>query len=157
MDQADCSGFDWAPSEDSFRCGDLVRHLIQAEVFWRRLLVKGADGERYDPFGLEGDSESRLKAFRRPNLTASRDETFGSTAQECLDSWAGVQKKTEEQLATIPDESLHGVVMRHPLFELEAPIWDFLIAMLEHEAHHRGQLSAYLKMLGAPQPASVLE
>ena len=105
--------FDWTPSEDSFSCGDTLRHLIQAEVFWRRLLVKASQGEAYDPFGLTGDSETRLIAFRRPNLTASRDDTFGASVEECLDRWAEVQEKTEEMIATIPDESLHNVTMKH--------------------------------------------
>ncbi len=31
-----------------------------------------------------------------------------------------------------------------------------LLVMLEHEAHHRGQLTAYLKMLEVDQPAAVI-
>jgi uncharacterized damage-inducible protein DinB len=31
-----------------------------------------------------------------------------------------------------------------------------LLVMVEHEGHHRGQLTAYLKMLGVDQPAAVV-
>ena len=46
--------FDWRPAPDAFSCGELVRHLIQSEAFWRRLLLAAAAGQRYDPFGLTG-------------------------------------------------------------------------------------------------------
>ena len=29
--------FTWAPTRDAFSCADVVRHMMQAEVFWRRL------------------------------------------------------------------------------------------------------------------------
>jgi uncharacterized damage-inducible protein DinB len=32
------------------------------------------------------------------------------------------------------------------------PVWKWLRAMLEHEAHHRGQVSVYLGMMGLPSP-----
>ena len=34
----------------------------------------------------------------------------------------------------------------------EITAWKLLRAMGEHEAHHRGQLSLYLRMLGAEPP-----
>jgi len=34
----------------------------------------------------------------------------------------------------------------------EITAWKLLRAMCEHEAHHRGQLSLYLRMLGAEPP-----
>jgi uncharacterized damage-inducible protein DinB len=34
----------------------------------------------------------------------------------------------------------------------EITAWKWLRAMCEHEAHHRGQLSLYLRMLGVEPP-----
>lgn len=147
--------FDWAPAEDAFSCGDLVRHLIQSEIFWTRLIEHGARGEEFDPFDLEEPpGDRRMTAFRGHNLQAAHNPRYGTSPGECLAKWEEVSAETERRLQTIEDEALHARRMHHPLAGLEGPVWEFLVAMLEHEAHHRGQLSAYLKMLGVPQPAA---
>lgn len=143
--------FNWAPAADEFSCGDLVRHLIQSEIFWTRLIVKGAAGEAFDPFGLAGSTEERMEAFRQPNFESSHTDKYGSTPEECLAAWSMVQERTEQELARIDKDSL-GTRMSHPLTLLEAPVWEMLLVMIEHEAHHRGQLSAYMKAMGIPQP-----
>jgi len=147
------SCFAWRPSESEFGCGDLVRHMIQAEIFWRRLAQHGARGEAYDPFEFEGPAEERMRRFRRPNLEASHSERFGSTFAECLEIWANVEQDTAKKLAAMPEEALRERRLRHPLTGIEGSLGEMLLLMLEHEAHHRGQLSAYLKVIGVPQPA----
>jgi len=42
--------------------------------------------------------------------------------------------------------------VHHPVAGLVAPLGEFIWFMASHEVHHRGQLSAYAKMLGLPQP-----
>ena len=88
--------FDWRPAPDAFSCGELVRHLIQSEAFWRRLLLAAAAGQRYDPFGLTGTAMQRMTAFRKPNLESSRGDgaKYGASFAACLESWRGVQAKT---------------------------------------------------------------
>ena len=54
-------------------------------------------------------------------------------------------------LARIAPEQL-AVEVVHPLMDLRLPLWEMLLTMVGHEIHHRGQLSAYLKMLGVEQP-----
>lgn len=146
--------FDWAPLPESFTCGDLLRHLIQAEIFWCRLITKAAAGEAYDPFELQGDSAARLAAFRKPNLEGSHDPKYGTTFAEGLARWAVVAQRTADELAKLAPEHL-AQTGKHPLTGLEAPLWELLIIMVEHEAHHRGQLSAYLKILGEDQPVDL--
>jgi len=29
--------FEWRPGEPCFSCGDIVRHLMQSGIFWRKL------------------------------------------------------------------------------------------------------------------------
>ena len=148
--------FDWAPAEDSFSAGQLVRHLMQAEVFWRRLLAAALEGERYDPVPLsEPAGEARMREFRRPNVQVSADPKLGSTFDELLAAWSGIQEATEELISGLDAEQLTTVEVEHPLTGLRGPLDEFLIVMCEHEAHHRGQLSAYLKVLGVEQPASL--
>ena len=147
--------FDWAPAADAFSCGGLVRHLIQAEIFWRRLLAMAVDGEAYDPVRLEGDRDERMRSFRQPNLRSSGSPKLGSTFAECLASWEPIQAATEELIEGLTSEQLSEVGVRHPLTGLEASLREFLLVMFEHEAHHRGQLSAYLKTLGVEQPTTL--
>lgn len=143
--------FDWAPAPSDFTCGGLVRHLMQAEIFWSKLVTRGARGEVYDPFGLPGSGQERMTAFRSRNVSASGDSRMGSSFAECLRRWREIQARTEEELGRLSQQDL-SVSMTHPLTGLAAPVWEMLLVMIEHEAHHRGQLSAYLKVLELPQP-----
>jgi uncharacterized damage-inducible protein DinB len=147
--------FDWAPNESSFSCGDLVRHLEQAEIYWRKLLEKATQGVEYDPFGLDGSADDRMKAFRSPNLEASRSPRLGVNFAECLASWGDIQAETEEILGSLSAEDLESARVRHSLTGLEGSVRQFVVVMLEHEAYHRGQLSAYMKMLGLEHPTSM--
>ena len=119
-------------------------------MFWRKLIVAGAAGESFDPFQLPGDLRSRVEAFRAPNVAAARREKYGKTFAECLASWEPIQAETEAALAAIPAENLDREIL-HPLAGLRAPGWEMCWGMIDHESHHRGQLSAYLKMIGVPQ------
>ena len=147
--------FEWVPEGAGFSCGGLVRHLMQAEAFWVRLLRAAAAGEVYDPFGLAGPFEERVERFRDPNLDASRNDRFGATFAECLEAWNGMQKKTETVIAALDERDLEETLATHPLTGLKAPLWEMVIVMMEHEAHHRGQLSAYMKSRGAGHPTTL--
>ena len=147
--------FDWSPGEGCFSCGQLVRHLIQAEVYWRRLLAAAVEGRAYDPFDIGGTLDERMRRFRAPNLRASADPKLGTTFAECLDSWTSVQGATEELIAGLTPGQLSEVRVRHSLTGLESHLGELLLVMFEHEAHHRGQLSAYMKMLGIEQPTTL--
>jgi uncharacterized damage-inducible protein DinB len=144
--------FDWRPAPDAFSCGELVVHLIQSERFWRRLLVEAAAGRRYDPFGLTGSVEERYATFREPNLVSTRAGDQPRTFTGCLERWAVEQAKTEAAFASFTPEQLSGVIVHHPVAGLVAPLFDMIWFMASHDVHHRGQLSAYAKMLGIPQP-----
>ncbi len=148
--------FDWRPNPEAFSCGDLVRHLMQSEIFWARLISKAASGEMLDPWGLPGDAEQRMTAFRQRNLETAGNPAYGTSFATALARWSEIERRTEEVLRQIPDEALQRVEAEHPLTVLRAPLWEFLLMMVEHEAHHRGQLSAYLKVIGVPQPASAV-
>lgn len=123
---------------------------MQAEIFWRKLLVKGAAGERFDPFRIEGSALDRLKAFRGVNLESSQRDSWGKTASECLEAWQAIEADTIEAFSALSDEAL-DVEIEHPLLDVREPLSTLFTMMFEHEAHHRGQLSAYLKVLGVEQ------
>lgn len=147
--------FDWRPAPEAFSCGELVRHMIQADLFWARMLGAAARGERYDPFELAGDAEERMSAFRPSNLAASQRPGLGSSFAELLVAWDEIGAKVEAAMSEIPEEAIAEVDFEHPLTRFRGKLWELLLMMLEHEAHHRGQLSAYLKVLGVDTPASL--
>lgn len=142
----------WAPSASDFSCIGLLRHLMQAEVFYRRLLLAAARGEAFDPFGLPGDLQQRVDAFRVPNVKLSLSEKRGATIAACLSSWETIQTETEQELAAITPAQFASARARHPLSGMDARLWEHAMVMLAHESHHCGQLSAYFKVLGLRQP-----
>ena len=146
------STFGWRPAPDAFSCGELVIHLIQAERFWRRLLVEAAAGRPYDPFGLQGSAEERYAAFREPNFRSAGGPRHPTTFAACLERWAAEQAETEAAFAAFTAEQLATATVHHPVAGIVAPLGEFFWFMTSHEVHHRGQLSAYAKMLGLPQP-----
>ena len=143
---------DWAPSPRDFSCLGLLRHMMQAEVFWRRLLVAVAAGEHFDPFQFPGSLSERLEAFRAPNVQASRSGKYGDSVTACLESWREIQAATENALAAITPEQFATARGTHPLSGMTACLWELALVMVSHEGHHRGQLSAYFKVLGVCQP-----
>ena len=148
--------FDWRPHKTAFSCGGVVRHLMLSEGFWQGQIPAALAGEPFDPFGLEGTGVERFAAFRPINLSASRNDRqgrLGSTFARCLERWREIQARTEAILSPIRPEQLAEVVVDHPLMALRLPLWEMLLYMVNHEVHHRGQLSAYLKVLGVEQPA----
>ncbi|HKI86059.1 MAG TPA: DinB family protein, partial [Thermoanaerobaculia bacterium] len=147
--------FSWRPGDGEFSCGDLLRHLIQAERFWVRLLTSAARGEVYDPFGLgDLDLASRVEAFRQPNERAAGDERFGATFAAGLELWSEQEALSRSRIAEIPAAAL-GRSVTHPLSGLTASVEEMLWVMIEHEAHHRGQISAYMKVLEVAHPADL--
>jgi len=146
------SAFDWRPAPDAFSCGELVIHLIQSERFWRRLLVEATAGRRYDPFALSGSAEERYAAFREPNFLSARSSRHPTTFAACLERWALEGVETEAAFAAFTPEQLATAIVNHPVAGFVEPLGDMLWFMASHEVHHRGQLSAYAKMLGLSQP-----
>jgi uncharacterized damage-inducible protein DinB len=146
------SAFGWRPAPTAFSCGELVIHLMQSERFWRRLLVEGAAGRRYDPFGLRGTAEERYAAFREPNFLSAGGPRHPTTFADCLARWAVEQAETEAAVAAFTAEQLATAIVHHPVAGFVEPLGDMLWFMASHEVHHRGQLSAYAKMLGLAQP-----
>jgi uncharacterized damage-inducible protein DinB len=58
--------------------------------------------------------------------------------------------RTMEQLRTLPDAEL--MAHRSDLEGQPVAVWRILMAMVEHEIHHRSQLAAYLAELGVQPP-----
>lgn len=118
---------DWSPQAGEFTCGDIIRHLAAAELMFVGAAVEGK--WRYP--GHEGELYPDLPA------ALAYLETSHQTALTLL--------------ATLPDEAL---TQPRPSLTGDQPIkaWRLLMALVEHEIHHRSQLAVYLSLLGIEPP-----
>ena len=119
--------FDWAPKHGWFSLGDLVRHLAAIE---RWMYAENASGRpsRYPGHGRElADGHAATLAY----YDAMHAESMAIFAT--LDDAALARKVTTPAGTPIT-------------------LWKWLRAMVEHEAHHRGQLYLLLAMRGVATP-----
>ncbi|MEZ5331692.1 MAG: DinB family protein [Thermoanaerobaculia bacterium] len=119
--------FDFSPRPGAFSCADLLRHLAALERWMFAENVVGRPS-RYPGHGRElADGVGEVLAYV-DRMHAEAVEIFADLTPEDLG------RKITTPAGT--------------------PItaWKWLRAMVEHEAHHRGQLYLYLGMLGVPTP-----
>ena len=135
LERAPAEHYDWRPHEKSFSLGHLVMHLLEL-VMWGIVTLK-EDG-------------TDLAAPRPPRANPESPEALLKTYDEWVEIlMSEVAQSTEERLAE-PWTLWHGEaklftdakgnVLRH---------W-----CISHIAHHRGQLSVYLRLLDVPVPSS---
>jgi uncharacterized damage-inducible protein DinB len=118
---------DWSPGAGAMTVGDVFRHLALTE---RWLFVEVASGgvSRYRTHG--------------PELARSRDEIKELMTDLHAASVAILQRFDEHDWR-------RGIVTPAGA---TMPAWKWLRAMVEHEAHHRGQLYLMLRLAGVPTP-----
>jgi len=116
----------WAPKDGEFTCADIVRHIAAGEVMFVRLVM-------HDVWKYGGHSG---------------DEATTAALLEMLDR---THAAAMEELRALPDAELDQP--RHSL-EGNTPIkaWRWLLALVEHEIHHRSQLAMYLTLMGITPP-----
>ena len=116
---------DWQPHEKGMKAGDLAWHIVLAEQFF---LTAVANGE-FPAFGK----------MERPATTAAMVEYFDQNIPPMIEKVKGI---TGEQAAkTI---TFHTFVQ---------PAVVFLNLANVHGIHHRGQLSSYIRAVGAKVPS----
>jgi uncharacterized damage-inducible protein DinB len=118
---------EWRPHEPAFSPGDLVRHLASIE---RWMFAENVAG--------------------RPSRYPGHGEELARGAEAVLAFHDRMHAEAMELFGALNDETLHarcttpgGAAM---------PAWKWLRSMVEHEAHHRGQLYLHLALLGVPAP-----
>lgn len=118
---------EWAPRAGAFSFGDLVRHLAALERWMWAESVQDRPS-RYPGHGRDlADGPVPVREYFE-RLSAESRAIFAALTDEDL----------ERRCATPAGVSL--------------TMWKWLRAMLEHEAHHRGQLYLMLGMVGATAP-----
>ena len=119
--------FEWRPGPGRFSFADTARHLGAIERWMFAETVKGRPS-RYPGHGPElAAGVDDVHAYLR-RMHAEALEIFGSLTPDDLAGRC---------------ETPGGVRLR---------TWKWLRAMVEHEAHHRGQIYAMLGLLEIPTP-----
>ena len=115
----------FSPKPGEWTCAQIVRHLTGAEKFFVAKVVE-------DRFTTD--------------LELGPDESWAVTRARLDDVHHGEMAR----LATLPDARLGEKVA-----DLEGGTmsrWRFLMAMVEHEVHHRSQLDAWIALAGGEAP-----
>lgn len=118
---------EWTPQPGRFTLGEIVRHLAGIERWMYAETVQG-----------------RRSAYHGHG----RDLADGFDAT--LAYYDKLHEESRAIFATLTPESL----LKKCMTPADTPIttWKWLRAMLEHEAHHRGQLYMMLGLRGVPTP-----
>lgn len=116
---------EWRPREGEWSCGDIVRHLAGAERFYVTKVLEDRWTDDLEP-GPCLDLEATRARLRE--LHAGETTRLGRMP----DSRLG------ERLADLAGGTVSA--------------WRFLMAMVEHEVHHRSQLDSYLSSAGVEPP-----
>ena len=127
---------DWKPHEKSMPLG----HLSQVVATMPGWIAMTVLQDEFDLAPLSGEGYKPPVTDTKAKLLKAHDESV----QEGL---GALRKTTDEHLAT-PWKLLLGgrVVMEKPRYEVIADTFT-------HLAHHRGQLTVYLRLNDAPVPA----
>lgn len=117
---------DWTPQVGEYSCRDIVRHIAAAEAMFIEAVVSGK--WRYS--GHFADNEADLVA-----AITLLEQTHLSVMN---------------QLRSLNDAALNE--SRPTLNGPPVTAWRLLLAMVEHEVHHRSQLAVYLALMGVAPP-----
>lgn len=118
---------EWRPSPGAMSFGDLLRHIAGTE---RWMWAENVAGR---PARFPGHHEDLAPGYE------ATCEYFTRLHRESLDIF---EVMNPEDYAR-PVQTPAGITL---------PAWKWLRAMIEHEAHHRGQLYLMLRMIGVTTP-----
>ncbi len=127
---------DWKPHERSMELGRLAP-LSATILGWHVLTI--------DRDELNLDDPSSTEAFRQP--TRTRVEMLKALEHHTAEARKALEETTEAHLKKPWKLVLGGKVL------LEQPRYEVIADTFSHLAHHRGQLTVYLRLLGAKVPA----
>lgn len=116
---------DYKPDVNSMSAADLVRHIADCEKMFMGSILAG----------------------EFTGMQAAQPQTIEETIRAYAENWkrdvAAIKALSGEQLAKIID--FRGM--------LQLPAVGYLNLMASHTIHHRGQLSVYLRPMGAKVPS----
>jgi len=120
--------FDWRPWEGTFSFKEAIGHIISDELMF------------------VGDIS---KALGLP-APAIPSEPKGNLKEELGRFWE-IHRQTVSLVNSLQNQDLEKVVKVYG-GHWEAPIYEVLQGIMEHQVHHRGQLIVYFRILGLEPP-----
>lgn len=126
----------WAPEPKALTLGQLLRHLRQSEAGMLDVVRKGSWWyleERVGPVLTSYVGPATEKDAEIAQLEATHAATIAF-------------------LREVPEEALEREY-RFERLDRAMKGWAVILGMAEHEAHHRGQIATYLRLLGDPTPS----
>jgi uncharacterized damage-inducible protein DinB len=136
LEQAPADKYDWKPHEKSMIFGYLANMVatipmwIAMEINEDELDVAPVGGGRIEQKRLD-NSEELVQALDKAAVVAR----------------SALEKTTDEHLQTNWRLLARGQVV------MEAPRYEMIQDTINHWAHHRGQMTVYLRLMGAKVPA----
>ncbi len=121
-------GSDYRPHSNSMSALEIARHMSLEDVWFLQAVIDG----QFGPMPPQGE-----------------DSEVTSVA-DAVDLYNEKMPSLIEQVKSLSGEQLTQEVSLMGVFNL--PAIGFLSFMIRHMVHHRGQLSAYLRPMGAKVP-----
>jgi uncharacterized damage-inducible protein DinB len=136
LEQAPEGKYDWKPHEKSMLFGYLA-NMVATIPMWISMQI---NQDELDIAPKDGSKFEMKRSDSSAELVEALDKAAAG-AREALD------KTTDEHLMTNWQLKAAGNVVA------EAPRYEMIQDSLLHWAHHRGQMTVYLRLLGAKVPA----
>jgi len=128
--------YDWKPHEKSMMFGYLV-NMVATIPMWVTMQI---DQPELDVAPAEGSKMEQKRLDTSEALIEALDKAAAGAR-------SSFEKTTDEHLMTSWRLLARGNVV------MEAPRYEMIQDTINHWAHHRGQMTVYLRLMGAKVPA----
>lgn len=136
LEQVPAGKYDWKPHEKSMIFGYLA-NMVATIPSWVTMEISQDELDIAPP---EGSKTEQQRMETSEELLRGLDKT-------AADARAALKKTTDEHLMTSWRLLAGGQVV------LEAPRHEMIQDTINHWSHHRGQMTVYLRLMGAKVPA----
>jgi len=136
LEQAPAGKYDWKPHEKSMMFGYLA-YMVASIPMWITMEI---NEDELDLAPVGGGKVERKRLDTCEELVQALDKA-------AADVRSALEKTTDEHLQTKWRLLARGQVV------MEAPRYEMIQDTINHWAHHRGQMTVYLRLMGAKVPA----
>lgn len=133
--------FDFKPHPEMYTAHQMIVHLAECERHWIHVVIEGGDYEEW-VVPAEPPEKGWVNAVDLPDHAA---------LYAALEKW---HRNTQLQLDRPVADLARVIPWRGPSGQEHQWTLQWILSrMQEHEIHHRGQLSLYLRMMGITPPS----
>ena len=136
LEEAPANKYDWKPHDKSMIFGYLA-NMVATMPSW---MAMGITKNELDIAPASGSSMKQEKLETSEALVKALD----ASAAEARAALSGT---TDDFLMT------HWKLLARGQVVMETPRWEMIQDTMNHWAHHRGQMTVYLRLMGAKVPA----